>query len=339
MNPLAIYGARKATRVLVLEHGRLPTTDIYLRPRFAAAGMPKADYIDIARNGPANTDPQGAFVVICRYVNGAWLNWLETHQDSLAGVAFMVDDDLPAMLRDTNLPLLYRLKIWRLYGRHVRRLSAITSELWVSSPELAKRYAEAEPRLLQPLYVESAGQERPIRCFYHGTAAHGREIGWLRDVVAEVQGRNPHTVFEIAGGRKVQRLYRGIERVSVLPPMDWPSYLACNMAHGFDIGLAPLLEGAVNDARSHTRFFDIMRAGAAGIYADRPPYASFVRDGEDGLLLPAEKDAWVEAILELAADAPRRHSMAAAARLRAPIQDDALAFLPGRAGDIAEAAE
>lgn len=337
--PLAIYGARQVARVLVLEHGRLPTTDIYLRPRLASSGMPEAEYLNIARNGPDGINPDGLFVIICRYINGPWLKWLESHRSMLAGVVFMVDDDLPAMIRDINLPLLYRLKIWRLHGRYIQRLSHLASELWVSSPELAQRYEEAEPRLLEPLYVESAGQEQPVRCFYHGTAAHGREIRWLRDIVLQVQERNPHTVFEIAGGWKIRRLYRGIERVSVLPPMDWPTYLGHNMANRFDIGLAPLLEGTVNDARSHTRFFDITRAGAAGIYANRPPYARFVRDGEDGVLLAADKQAWVEAIVTLADDAARRKRIAAAASLRAPVHDDALAFLSDRAGDIAEAAE
>ena len=343
--PKAQYPERPIGRVIVLEHGRLPTTDIYLRARLDAPGMPPADYIDISRTGPGGmalsaAPGAGLFVVICRYVTGPWLKWLESRRDQLAGLAFFADDDLPAMLRDNNLPLRYRYKIWRLYGRHAGRLSALASELWVSSPALAARYADTSPLLVPPLHVGDSGRRRRVlRYFYHGTAAHRAEIEWLRDVVAMVQARNDRTAFEIVGDRRVRDLYRGIERVTVLHPMDWPNYLAHTEATPRDIGFAPLLAGRVNEAHTHTRFYDIARTGAVGLYSDRPPYAGFVRDGEDGLLLPDDKTAWVKAFLALAEDEPRRRRMAEAATLRSPRRDDTLAHLAGRAEAGPEAAE
>ncbi len=342
--PQATYPDRPVGRVIVLEHGRLPTTDIYLRPRLDAPGMPPADYIDISRAGPGgmtlSTPPgTGLFVVVCRYVTGPWLSWLEGRCDQLAGLAYFSDDDLPAMLHDRNLPWSYRLKIRSLYGRHAGRLSALASELWVSGPTLAARYADAGPRLIPPLYIGDGGRRgRGLRYFYHGTAAHGAEIEWLRDVVAAVQDGSDRTAFEIVGDRQVRNLYRGIARVTVLHPMNWPNYLAHTEAAPQDIGLAPLLPGAVNEGRTHTRFYDITRTGAAGLYADRPPYAGFVRDGEDGLLLPEDKTAWAEAVLALAEDEPRRRRMAEAARLRSPRRDAALAHLAGWAEAAPEAA-
>lgn len=346
ITPIGSYRPLPTGRVLVLEHGRLPTTDIYLRPRLEAPGMPRVDYADMTTVRPgvmeAMTEPdEGLFAVVCRYISGDWLKWIEARRHRLSGVAYMVDDDLPTMLRDRKLPLRYRHKIWRLYGRHRRRLSALCSELWVSTPELATRYAAQSPRLLPPLRIGGDGgwPGRGLRYFYHGTAAHRAEIEWLRDVVAMVQIRNPAMNFEIFGDRRVHRLYRGIERVAVLHPMGWPDYLAHTERTKLDIGLAPLLPGHTNDARSHTRFYDIARAGAVGIFADRPPYAGFVQHGRDGLLLPDDKQAWAEAILELAADEPRRRRLAEAARARGPRLDDALAHLTAPVNDMAEAAE
>ena len=326
--------ARGTGRVIVLRDGRNPSTDIYLRPRLAGPGMAPAEFLDIARDRPADRDlgpagdGSGAFVIVCRYISGDWLAALERARPGLAGVALFMDDDLPAMLRDPSLPLRYRLRIWLRYGRFAARLSARADSLWVATPELARRYRGAE--LLPPLYVLGpSGAAAPVRYFYHGTAAHGPEIGWLRDIVAETQRRDPRLLFEISGGPAVRRRFRGIERVTVVHPMPWPTYLAYTAAAPQAIGLAPLLPSAVNGARSHSRFYDIARTGAAGLYSDRAPYAGFVRDGEDGLLLPDDPAAWVEAILDLAADEPRRRAMARAARARCAQTDEALARLMG----------
>ncbi len=333
IRPTARYPDLPVGRMLVLGQGRSPSADIYLRSRLDAPGMPPAEFIDIASPPPppgafAAPPGTGLFVVICRYVTGPWLRWLEAARGDLAGVAWFADDDLPAMLRDNSLPLPYRLKIWRLYARHRRRLSALASEFWVSSEGLLARYAEQGARLLPPLYVQAdPASGAPVRYFYHGTASHRREIDWLVDVVAEVQRRDPRTVFEIAGGRRVRGLFRAIDRVVVIHPMPWSTWLADAMSRGQDIGLAPLLESATNAARSHTRFFDITRVGAAGLYSDRAPYSRFVRNGEDGLLLPDDKQDWVDSILALAGDGETRGSIVRAARLRCPTRDDALAHL------------
>ena len=333
VRPSARYTALPVGRVLVLGQGPSPTVDFYLRPRLHGTGMPPVEYLDVGSPPPesaALAPPRGTglFVVICRYITRPWLAWLESARGRVAGVAYFTDDDLPAMLRDSSLPLRYRFKIWRLYARHVRRLSLLASELWLASPALGERYPDHRAKLLLPLYTDDPVAETcPVRYFYHGTAAHGREVLWLADVVDAVQKANPRMVFEIIGDRRMCRLFRGIERVVVLHPMPWPTYLAHTANRVLDIGLAPLLPSAVNEARSPTKFFDIARAGAAGLYSDRAPYSGFVRDGEDGLLLPDDKDRWVEAILELAEDAPRRRVLTEAALLRCPRRDDTLLHL------------
>ncbi len=331
IRPSANYPALPVGRVLVLGQGPSPSADVYLRSRLDAPGMPPAEFIDIASPPPAPSTlaappGTGLFVVICRYVTGRWLRWLAKARGGIAGVAWFADDDLSAMLRDTSLPLRYRYKIWWLYARHRHHISALASEFWVSSEVLAARYAECGARLLPPLFVGATPATGEwVRYFYHGTASHRREIDWLVDVVAEVQRRSPRTVFEIIGDRRVHGLFSGINRVVVIHPLPWPAWLADAESRRQDIGLAPLLDSETNTARSHTRFFDITRAGAAGLYSDRAPYSRFVRDGEDGMLLPDDKESWVESILALTEDEERRKSIARAALLRCARRDDALA--------------
>ena len=66
-------------------------------------------------------------------------------------------------------------------------------------------------------------------------------------------------------------------------------------------------------ARSYTKFFDIHRAGAAGIYAEAGPWQHFIETGKQGVLVPMQVSSWVGAILDLAADQGQRASVLSAA--------------------------
>jgi glycosyltransferase involved in cell wall biosynthesis len=335
VKPQAHYTDQRIERIVVLHDGPNPSTDIYLRNRLAGAGLPPADFVDITtcpedRDSILSKREGGVFVIVCRYISAGWLDALEAARPQLAGLAYFVDDDLPAMLADRSLPLRYRFRIWRRYARHVDRLSALASRLWVATPALAEKYHDQGAVLLPPLYIDSPAETgRMTRYFYHGTAAHEAEKRFLVEVVREVQRRDSRMLFEIVGDSKTRELFRGIERVVVLHPMDWPAYLAYSSSARQDIGLAPLFESPVNAVRSHSRVYDITRIGAVGIYSDCTPYADFIRDGEDGVLLPDETGQWVEAILELAANTGRRRTMALAARARCPADDDSFRNLFG----------
>jgi glycosyltransferase involved in cell wall biosynthesis len=154
------------------------------------------------------------------------------------------------------------------------------------------------------------------RVFYHGTASHDAEKRWLRPIVAEAVRRDDRLVFEIIGGQRVNRLYRGLPRVSVVHQMTWSAYQAFIAFPGRHIGLAPLLDSPFNRARSYTKFFDITHCGAVGIYSPNGACAEVVRHGMDGLLVELEEEAWVEAILSLVRDEPLRRGLLRNARAR-----------------------
>jgi hypothetical protein len=64
-----------------------------------------------------------------------------------------------------------------------------------------------------------------------------------------------------------------------------------------------MLDHPFNASRSHTKFFDITRAGAVGIYAKPGPWEHLITHEVNGMLCPMEPQTWVNAILKLA-DAP-----------------------------------
>ena len=302
---------RPPREAVVLAPGEIPTIDLYLRDRLKSRFDKNVRYVNVLQTSPDNfafiDDP---LVVVVRHAPRRWLRWLADQRPKLAGIAYLIDDDMPTALRAPELPFRYAMKTaWR-YARTRRLLDQLCSEIWVSTPELANRYARFSPRLLEPNYVESksAGEEKSVY-FYHGTWAHRREIEWLVPVVRQVQEAIPGAWFEIMGTDRVRRLYRGIPRVRVVHPMPWKDYLAYAGTVKYQVGLAPCFDTEFNRARSHSKVFDITRVGAAGIYSNLTPYREKVIHDETGYLCANEPDSWVAAITRLLSDRELRTSL------------------------------
>lgn len=320
--PTARYEHPWSGQVLVLSPRELPTTHYYLEPRLAA--LP-ADAVDRGNSlspetaGRIGKMPAGSFVVIVRHASAAVLHALLAQRGRLAGVAFLVDDDLPNAWRCRELPLAYAWRTsWR-YFSHARLLARVCDRMWVSTPALAERCpvgpADAV-RVMPPLWhgpapeVAEAGNRQ---WFYHGTASHREEMEWLLPVVARVQSRCPEAWFEIVGNAAVARMYRPIPRVRVRPQLPWPEYYRQSLARRMALGVAPLLERAFNRYRAPVKVFDIARLGAVGVYSDDPVFGSAVRHGETGCLVGRNPGDWAEVVEELLRDDGRRAKMFSAA--------------------------
>ena len=308
--------------LVILHQGQSPTADIYFRPRFEGSSFP-VSYIDISQpfEGP-NPFSEGTFVVIVRYLNGEWAKRLAGVRAHLSGVAYLMDDDIPGVLSDKKLPRYYAWKVAFNWWRWKKTFARLTSEVWLTSPGLLARYGDTPgTRCIEPMYVpgdpgvaETAGDDGPVRIFYHGERTHVADTVWLAEVARRVQATNSNTIFEVIGRIDVKRAYRGIERVRVTHPMTWQAYLSSSRIERAHIGLAPLGDGAYNRSRSINKLFDITRMGAAGIFADQPPYAGTLADGQEALLCGPGIDAWVDAITALANDPDRRAQLHAEAK-------------------------
>ena len=303
-------------RMAVLTPGEIPTTDLYLRENLRKTFGEAVTYVNTLRTSPNDVVlGRDTLIVVVRYAPKKWLQSLLRRQDKLAGIALLIDDDMPTALRAPELPFRYAMKTaWR-YARTRRLLGQLCSEVWVSTPELASRYARFSPRLLEPNYVESkAADEEKTVYFYHGTWAHRREIEWLVPIVRQVQEAIPGAWFEIMGTDRVRRLYRGIPRVRVVHPMPWKDYLAYSGTVKYQVGLAPCFDTEFNRARSHSKMFDITRVGAAGIYSNLTPYREKVIHGQTGYLCANEPDKWVAVLTQLLSDGELRTSIYLKAR-------------------------
>jgi hypothetical protein len=290
----------------LVEEQENPSTDFFVLPALKASGcrVVRCGFADV----PSAADLMGVTVVFVRYVPARWLKRVQAVRPTLAGIVFFMDDDVLDEHAAAGMPWRYRLKLARLATWRRSWLVQQGAALWVSTPWLQQKYAAWQPRLLLPQPLQAPLDVR--RVFYHGTASHEAEIRWLRPVLEQALRRDERLVFEIVGGSGVYKLYRGLARVTIVHPMKWPAYQAFLTMPGRHIGLAPLLDLPFNRARSHTKFFDITRSGAVGIYADNSACASVVRHGVDGLVLAMDDpESWVQAIVQLAQDEPQRQRL------------------------------
>jgi len=293
-----IYSASLST-VLIVETARMPTTDYFLLSKVRSYGVPVRV---ISSSDLTITSLSGALVVFVRYIEARAKKLVLSPdaKDSLSGIAYFMDDDL---LDHSSLRALPKK-----YSNKIKSLSPSPSwlckhgvSLWVSSRYLQSKYQGFDPELIEPRPEKQFFARKALtRIFYHGTASHIDEINWLLPIINQVQQCCEHTAFEIIGDLSVNQLYRGTPRTSILHPMSWENYQSYCASTDLQIGLAPLLDSPFNAARSITKFFDILRCGAAGIYSDKEPFRSFIRSGEDGLLVDNHPDAWVQAITCLA---------------------------------------
>lgn len=319
-----------AGAIVVLSPGSIPTTSIYLSSRLPAAN---ATVIDTLATQPRHEPAAGSELVLVRHAPRPWLRWIRQHCAAFRRIALLMDDDMPQALAAPELPLGYALRTARRHRDVKRLLAGCCDELWLSTPELLRRYPGPQGRVLEPLYLAAPGGEGEAPAseptyFYHGTRAHLEEIRWLVPVVARVQQRCPDAVFEVFGDAEVARLFTGIPRVRVRPWLSWPDYLDYSRTRRFRVGLAPCLDTPFNRARSAVKVFDITRLGAVGVYASLEPYAGMVRHGETGMLCPATEQDWVEATVSLLQEPGRASAMAAAALRGCTLHRDGHAHWP-----------
>lgn len=315
-----------STVIFLVEERPNPSSDYFVLPALRATGA------EVRRCGfsevPSPSELDGATVVLVRYVPAPWRRLIESGRSRIRQLVFFMDDDLLDTAASRGLPWRYRWKLARLAAWQRGWLRRQQASLWVSTDYLARKYRDWNPRMVPPSplpdFARAGGSGLECRVFYHGSASHGAEVRWLRPVLEEVLKRDETVSFEIVGGRGVNRLYRGLPRVTVVPPMTWPAYQAFLKDGRRDIGLAPQLDSPFNRARSYTKFFDVTRSGAVGIYSRGSANADVVNHEKEGLVIELEPQRWVDAILRLAADESLRRMFLENARVKV----DALAAMP-----------
>lgn len=304
---------RTAKRLLILSRHPNPSFSYYLDERAKMLGDIPVIMKDL--DDPLDAiESDGLFVIICRYIKKPQLRWLEERRDSLAGVAYFVDDDIRAVVTGEEASWPYKFRLIKLAVRPLPRVNRLLTHIWTSTEALAGTLATTDhkidilapmpPDLTDVRFAAKGENATPLRMVYHATGVHRREHEFLMPIVTAAMEKHVHLHFEVFANGTLARRWsrRGIDpaRMAIIPPLSWPAYLARTAQHDADIALAPLLSGKTNASRSDTKRIDISRLQAAAIFSQCPTFARCAVSGELHISNTARE--WLTAIDRLVGD-------------------------------------
>ena len=208
---------------------------------------------------------------------------------------------------------------------YARELLARASLVTVSCAELARAMAgHARNVAVLPNFLEERlwlgadqgmggpdgkAEGAPVRVVYAGTPSHARDMEIIAPALRRVKQRF---------GDGVELVFLGCAPPDVegrvLPfSEDYAAYARALAQVAPDIGLAPLEDIPFNRCKSAVKWLEYSILGAAGIYANLPPYSP-VRHGETGLKAGADPRLWEDALSRLVADHALRRELGRRAR-------------------------
>ncbi len=304
-------------RLLVLRNGPSPTFSYYLEERLKYAPFPT----DIRNLDELldDVDPDGLFVIVCRYIRPRQLFWLVKHRSRLVGTSLLIDDDIAATVTGKGGAFTYKAYLTALGVAPIPVLNQVLTDIWVSTPHLAKTFGRDRvpcPVVLPPfppkdMYTPSSSRKDGGRIMmaFHASGNHDNEHEFLIPIVRDALRQCLSLHFEVTvSGRRLERLWMNAglppERFNLRPHRNWVQYLHETKHQPIEILLVPLLQNTMNDARSNTKRFDSVRMGAAAIFSCGHVYGQSASTGE--ILIENDHRVWLETIVRLTGNAELR---------------------------------
>jgi len=141
----------------------------------------------------------------------------------------------------------------------------------------------------------------------------------LRPVLERLRERRDIDIrlFVIGGEPDRPMIDRWYKRVYIPGGFShYPAFVSWlrSLRESWQIAVAPLRDTPFNRCKSDLKFLEYSALGLPGIFSDVVPYSQSVCDGETGLVVPNDEEAWCAAILRLAENIDLRTQMASAAR-------------------------
>jgi GT2 family glycosyltransferase/glycosyltransferase involved in cell wall biosynthesis len=237
------------------------------------------------------------------------------------GLLYDLDDDLLSIPPDHPEAALLRPRT-----RTVRRMLRLADQVWVSTPALAAGLSHPaisvvpnglDERLWGTPPAPRPYRFGPARVLYMGTATHDADLALVMPALGRLrQVFHDRVAFDLMGVTRATDLPPWLNRVP-MPAMaaaSYPGFVAwITDQPAWEVGLAPLADSPFNRGKSAIKTLDYAALGLAVLASDVAPYRGSLADGPGGRLLPADPDAWFEAIASLLREPDRRRAMAAAA--------------------------
>ncbi|MBD9559595.1 hypothetical protein [Ensifer sp. ENS03] len=312
---------KKIETVLVLSQHPNPSFSYYLEKRLGALRSVRVVIRSINDGAPSDIEPDGLFVVVCRYVRPEQIRWLRGNIDRLSGISLFLDDDMAAIVTSPDVSVRYKFKLLLFGIFPLLRLNPLLDFVWASTEPLATslKTRSSNVFLLPPAPDEeivSFKQARPLTMAYHATGVHVVEHKFLVPIVEAAMARHGDLHFEVvASGRNAavwRRARIDARRLHILPELTWADYLHYCGMFKVDIALVPLLPNQANACRADTKRIDVCRSGAAAIFSETEVFDRNRQHGE--IHVKNTFECWIAAIDELVASSEKRRTAAVATR-------------------------
>ncbi len=152
---------------------------------------------------------------------------------------------------------------------------------------------------------------------YLGALDRARSIETLFSMLAIVRKRLPEALLVLAGDTEDAAhrawLRRQAEDLGVADAIIWTGWLPTSQAWRYvraaEIGLSPIPRGFLLDCGSPTKAVEYMALGLPVLGNDNPDQAQAVSEGQAGICVPLEPQAFADAALAMLADQALRQRM------------------------------
>jgi len=220
-------------------------------------------------------------------------------------IILLLDDNLLDLNIFSELPFLYKLKIFKNIYFYKFFFNLFINEIWVTNKLLGEKVKKKlsnnniNIKLLKLNYKIIYPLKTFYKIAYLGTSSHGKELRWLKALFEKIQHQRSDCLIEIYVNKKWRNYFRSIPRLKMSYPLDWETFFLDTTIAKVDVVLNPILDSNFNRFRSPTKFFDTTRLKAVGIYSNKKPYRDFIINNQDGILLENNIDNWADKIFFL----------------------------------------
>ncbi len=252
-------------------------------------------------------------IIIVRYLPLRFLYDIQLLKKKGIKIVLFIDDNLFSNIFSFNLPFIYKFRLWYKIYRFKNSIHKYITDIWVTNHNLlseTKKCLNKNPINIEVLSSDHLSnlsfRKKIFNLYYFGSSSHIQELDWLVSLFKELQLYRNDCLIHIILNKKWVHKFSKIPRIIIYQPMAWETFFMDSCNKNIDIALVPNFSSRFNDCRSPTKFFDIIRMKAVGIYSCTPPYLGFIRNRIDGYLLPNNIECWIEKINHLLDDEQQR---------------------------------
>lgn len=245
--------------------------------------------------------------VFCRNTEISDLEYLYELKRQDKRIIYEVDDNFEEIPLNTPIGIYHR-KFFRLHA--LKRFCQLSDVTRVYSSRLKERAEShgANARLIRSYFDASIIEGIPdphkgskLKIAYPtGRVDDPRLESMFFDALRQVLVKHRSKV-EIHFWRKSLPVQlEGMEGVVVNRPVgSYEEFVKSFYSHGFDIGLAPLVDEPFFHSKSNNKYREFGGCKIAGVYSDMPPYSDCVVNQKTGLLVTNSVQSWADAIEQL----------------------------------------